>query len=532
MKPASSRERIVEIDTLRGAALGGVLLVNLVSGFRVPLSAHILGQDEPLGPAGSVLLALMDSLLEFKAFTLFSFLFGVGIAIQSERAGQDQRTPFLLRRFGALLVLGLVHLFLIWNGDILALYGVCGLLIVPLLRLPAHTLAALGLIAIGAQYLVSLPVPFPDNAALLALSSGAVHAYRSGGWQELLAFRWHETQLLILPLLLLSMPRTFGLMLWGVAAWRLGLFENNRRLLRWILFLGLAAGITAAILRSGQVAIIPLAFAYGAAILLWKPHAPWLAAAGRTALTNYLAQSVVFAFVFYGYGLALFSTLGVGVTMAGGIVFYCLQLGFSAWWLRRFHFGPLEWLWRCISYLRWQPFLRDAARFVTRGTVRLLLLAVFTLGIPAVHLGIPFLLARVGPRWGWKDGMPQPLNLLGLLVILAGAGLLLWVLLTMLRAVSSLPPLCRLGLRPAMLLQTGPFARMRHPIYLAEACFWAGLTLLLGSPVLAVLFACLALAVPGWLIPHEELALEEQFGDEYRAYRIRVPALPALRRPN
>lgn len=530
MKPVSSKERIVEIDTLRGVALGGVLLVNLITGFRVPLSAHILGQDAPLGPAGSVLLFLLEALIEFKAFTLFSFLFGVGVAIQTERARQKQPTSFLLRRFGALLAIGIVHMILIWNGDILALYGVCGLLLVPLLRLPVFALAALGLIFIGGQYLVPLPVPFPDNSTLRELTSGATLAYRFGSWSELLAFRWRETQLLILPLLLLSMPRTIGLILWGVAAWRGGLFENNRRLLVWVLLFGSSIGIMGVILRNGQIATIPLAFAYAAAILLWKPHAPWLAAVGRTALTNYLAQSIVFGFVFYGYGLALFSALGVGVTMVGGILFCCVQLAFSVWWLRRFHFGPFEWHWRGISYLQWQPFLRDTALFVARSTVRVLIVVVFVLVIPLVHLGSPFLLARLGPRWGWESGSPMPANLVGLLVIIAGAGLLLWILVTTLGAVNSLPPVCRLGLRPAKLLQSGPYAVSRHPIYLAEACFWVGTAVLLGSPVLAALSACFAAIVPGWLIRKEELALEDQFGDEYRAYRSRVPALPGLHR--
>jgi uncharacterized protein len=87
MKPVAPAERVVSIDILRGAALGGVLLVNLLGGFRVSLSAHILGIDEPLGPGGCLLLTLVAALIEFKAFTLFSFLFGVGVAIQAKRAG-------------------------------------------------------------------------------------------------------------------------------------------------------------------------------------------------------------------------------------------------------------------------------------------------------------------------------------------------------------------------------------------------------------------------------------------------------------
>src|SRR5437879_4382025 len=125
MKPITAAERVGSIDSLRGVALAGVLLVNLVTCFRTPLSAHILGLNQPLGSGGSLLLTLLAVLIEFKAFTLFSFLFGVGVAIQAERAGKGQCAGFLLRRFGALLGFGALHLLLLWNGDILTLYGVC-----------------------------------------------------------------------------------------------------------------------------------------------------------------------------------------------------------------------------------------------------------------------------------------------------------------------------------------------------------------------------------------------------------------------
>ena len=89
----------------------------------------------------SVLLALVYLLVEFKALTLFSFLFGAGVAIQTERAG-GKDAYFFLRRFGALLAIGLAHMTLVWNGDILALYAVCGLLLLPLRKLPVSVLMA------------------------------------------------------------------------------------------------------------------------------------------------------------------------------------------------------------------------------------------------------------------------------------------------------------------------------------------------------------------------------------------------------
>jgi uncharacterized protein len=362
MTPVNAKERVVPIDTLRGVALGGVLLVNLLTVFRAPLAGHLLGMDEPLGPGGTLLLSGVGGLIEFKAFTLFSFLFGVGVAIQAERsAGKD--AYFFVRRFGALLTFGLIHLLLVWNGDILTLYAACGLLLIPLLRLPASALAVLGMLLIGSQGFLSSAVRFPDNTTQRVLTAVALHTYGTGGWQELLAFRWRETVLLIVPLLVLSFPRTLGLMLWGVATWRYGLLQGNRWLWWWVLAVSATIGLAGAIFRKDEVATIPLAFAYAAAVLLWNPRSSWIASGGQMALTNYLFQSIVFGFVFYSYGLGYYGRLGVCLTLCIGVVFYCAQLTVSRWWLKRFYFGPFEWLWRCISYVRWQPFLREGARF-------------------------------------------------------------------------------------------------------------------------------------------------------------------------
>ena len=172
----------------------------------------------------------------------------------------------------------------------------------------------------------------------------------------------------------------------------------------------------------------------------------------------------------------------------------------------------------------------DFPRTIGREKLRPLLVAMFVVVIPLVHLGCPLLIARAGPRWGWSGGHLTLLNLFGLLPVILGFSLLGWILTTMLTVAPTLPSRVRLGLRPARLVQTGPYARMRHPIYIAEGCLWVGMIVLLGSPVVAAVFACLALAGSRWIVRREERALEEEFGEEYRAYRARVPAVPQLRR--
>src|SRR6185369_1120380 len=153
----------VTLDVLRGLALFGVLMINLHTLFRVSLFDHILHFHTDPGTWNHLVDVLLAGLLETKAVSLFSLMFGIGSAIQAERASARgvNVTRFLVRRLLVLLALGLCHLLLIWNGDILVLYALCGLLIVPFLRLPASMLAVLGGAAIALPYVVDLPIPFP-----------------------------------------------------------------------------------------------------------------------------------------------------------------------------------------------------------------------------------------------------------------------------------------------------------------------------------------------------------------------------------
>ena len=310
-QPLTQTERYRALDAIRGVSLFGVLLVNLLTLFRVSLFQHILTFHTHPGWANHLVDELVSGLVEFKAFTLFSLMFGVGVAIQAERAVARgvKLNRFLVRRFLVLLALGLCHLLLIWNGDILVLYAVCGLLLVPVLRLPALGLAAIGAAVILLPFFVPLGIAFPGGDVLRVHAAEATRVYSQGGFMEILTFRWYETRRMILPLLLGSLPRTAGLMLWGVSAWRSGVLRDPERhsgLLRAIfLGAGLTGGITAALhaySRSYGLPFdipfpdlssnIPLAFAYGAGLLLWLSRAPAsaftaaLAAAGQMALTT------------------------------------------------------------------------------------------------------------------------------------------------------------------------------------------------------------------------------------------------------
>jgi uncharacterized protein len=380
-QPTSADERSVTLDVLRGLALFGVVLVNLETLFRVSLFAQILGFHTDLGIWNRVVDVLRAGLLDFKAVSLFSLMFGIGSVIQAERAAVRgvNVTRFLVRRYVVLLALGLCHLVLIWNGDILVLYAICGLLIVPLVRLSASMLAVLGSAAIVLPSVIDLPIPFPTDAAMRAQAIAATHVYGSGSFLDILAFRSAETGRFILPLLLSIVPQTAGLMLCGIAAWRSGVVREPHRyrhLLWTICVSALAIGGTVTSLQvfsnatgrtlaipSGLLRLcsyIPLAFSYAAGVLLWIPTArvtgitALVASVGQMALTNYLTQSVVLGVIFYGYGFGLFGRLGSAPAALIGISLYTGQLFVSRMWLRRYRFGPVEWLWRSVTYGRMQ----------------------------------------------------------------------------------------------------------------------------------------------------------------------------------
>ncbi len=376
--PVAAPERYVALDALRGIALFGVLMVNLVEVFRVSIFEQSLPR---LGPARGtaadhVVAGIVTNGLESKALILFSLLFGVGLAAQAARAQArgDGFARYVTRRLGALLVIGLVHLFLIWSGDILALYAIVGLCAAPLLRLPSPVLVGLALACFVLQV---APLPYPrsfDTMEALQLHVETARlAYGAGTFGEALAFRVREVGPMS-ALLVWSAPRTLGLFLLGACAWRAGLFRPDAR--RGPLVLVATLGVPLGALATYAVSAgwnlgrarevtwtwgaILLALGYGATILLAFRVAlladvlAAFAPLGRMALTSYLTQSVVLSALFYGWGLGLFGKDGEAKAALLGLVLYGAQVVFSAWWLRRNHFGPIEWLWRSFTYGAWQ----------------------------------------------------------------------------------------------------------------------------------------------------------------------------------
>jgi uncharacterized protein len=378
-RPVNPSERIDAIDVLRGIALFGVLAINITSEFRVSIFEQFLSQKHPASPLDRIVETILTLAVDMKAFALFSLLFGIGLAIQFERLERSpRRTMLLLRRLIVLLAFGLIHLCLIWNGDILTEYALAGLLVLPL-PFGARWLLACGALAFLLLYLalqVWMPSGvFPSFAAMTLDVWDANRIYATGGFADVMAFRLREIPLFI-PLHIYVFPRTIGLFLLGAFAWRTGLLRNgpaSRRLLFGIAAAGIGLGAAVILgnaggmiggrigVVAGPLGTILLALGYAGAIVgianlaHGKTCLGWAAPLGRMAFTNYLAQSIIFGWIFYGYGLGLFGHLGTASALAIGIAVYVAQVAFSAWWLQRFRYGPVEWLWRTLMYGTAQP---------------------------------------------------------------------------------------------------------------------------------------------------------------------------------
>ncbi|MCW5746659.1 MAG: DUF418 domain-containing protein, partial [Alphaproteobacteria bacterium] len=306
------------------------------------------------------------------------------LAIQYDRlAGHRRRPVLLVRRMLALLAFGLVHLFLIWDGDILTEYALAGLVVLPFLFGPTWAVAlgaALSLLFYLAMPALPPLVAFPDVSWLTSHVQAATRVYGTGGFADVLAFRIDEVKAM-LTLHVLIFPRTVGLFLLGMLAWRLGIARDAGRHARglWLagatgVAIGLvlivtigaspyalwpARGAVGAIAASAGTIVLALGYASLVAAAGTDSAGRWLAWAepvGRMAFTNYVVQSLVLAWIFYGYGLGLFARIGLVDGLALVVAIYVGQVLFSRWWLRRFRYGPLEWLWRTLMYGARLPF--------------------------------------------------------------------------------------------------------------------------------------------------------------------------------
>lgn len=366
--------RVPVVDGLRGIALLGILTENLLSQFRVSPYDAFLPPAERLAPPSTGLDGLVASfvaaVVESKAMTLFALLFGLGIAAQRERFGHFGAR--MTRRLAFLLVLGLAHMFLVWSGDILALYAVAGIFAVLLSGLPPRALLLTALLCLVSYELpIPYPPPFTSLEAMLKYAREAQHMAASGDFVANVLFRLEHPRPFVAPLVR-ALPRTVGLFLLGIGAWRSGLVRDARsvRAIHAVVLVGVGAMLAWAARSKGSetianLAALVLAAGYAASFVAAHGHErvasviAWFAPVGRMTLSCYIAQSVVFGAVFGAWGLGLFGRWGEAHAASVGVLVFAAQALFASWWLRRHHLGPLEWLWRSFTVGAWQPMRRD-----------------------------------------------------------------------------------------------------------------------------------------------------------------------------
>ena len=427
-EPVSETDRLRTLDVLRGAALLGILLMNIQL-FGMPHAAYANlnlwgGRDG----ANLWTFVVQWILFEGKMRAMFSMMFGAGIALFLERATRREDSvravDLFARRMLWLMVFGVIHAWLIWYGDILYAYALCGLLI-----FPARHLSPRALFITAAVVLTLVMGMFAGDglskrsSRQAALAARAVEARGQAlteeqkeaitTWDETLAevapsredlqaevdnyrsgyigamterveilLQWH-----FIPVYFPLLGDFWALMLIGIALYRLGVLQGDRPVRFYVrmAIAGYAIGIvvnglsTYVTLASNfdpvvfllanaphQIGRVSIALAHLATLLIAvKMHwVSWLtrrlAAVGQMALSNYIAHSVICSLVFYSPGLALMGQVERYQLYYVVAAIWAFNLTWSPWWLARYRFGPLEWCWRSLTYWQRQPMRRDA----------------------------------------------------------------------------------------------------------------------------------------------------------------------------
>ncbi|MEJ7596374.1 MAG: DUF418 domain-containing protein [Kofleriaceae bacterium] len=403
LTPAEPRERMVVLDVLRGLALLGVLLGNTQRLYSGMFAGTLQGyQMTELDIAASWFIAL---LIQSKAQTLLTFLFGFGFAAQLLRA-RERGEPVIgmyVRRLLAMLAFGMLHIGLVWWGDVLWTYAVAGFVLLAFHRVSNRTrVIAAALLVFVPGAIMSLPGMWARASSLLYPSDAwpiytrdLLAAMRGDDHGELL---WQQIR--FFPLFSAAgiysyQPWLVGRFLLGQVAGSLRWFDRDgadhlavfKRILFWGGFLG-AAGLVFSVFqvlgltRSAEQTVVReillsvfrelnylglAAFYLSATVLMfqrgrWRQLLSAVAPAGQMPLTVYISQSVIMTFLLYGWGLGWNDWLSPAGYVGLSFAVFAVQVLACTLWLRSFRFGPLEWLWRAVVYWRFPPMRLSVTR--------------------------------------------------------------------------------------------------------------------------------------------------------------------------
>ena len=421
--PVPQDQRITALDTLRGFALLGILLMNIVD-FGLYREAY----NNPTSAGGSTgvnlwIWAVLSVLAEGKMRCLFTLVFGASVVLlTSRREGREDAADLYYRRTLWLLVAGLAHAYLLWHGEVLYYYALCGLVLYPFRKLRPRALIMAALICVLATVGWSVMTGYQkrceiaDGKAALEKLANKVSltdkeksaketwekaakernpsaedlAEDAKAWQGNfisvvkargeVVFKWHT----------FAYYHQWNFDIWGMMFLGMALFKwgvlSALKSFRFYLIMaavGYGVGIPLGIFRAAWLITAdfnPAAEMYSGtlydiqrlsvalghlALLLILCQRGWLrwltsrlGAIGQLALTNYVMQSILCAFVFTGYGFGLYGRLERYQLYYVVAVVWALQWLVSPIWLRHFRFGPLEWCWRALTYWKRPPFRR------------------------------------------------------------------------------------------------------------------------------------------------------------------------------
>jgi len=400
--PMEARDRLISVDVIRGVAILGILMINMLS-----YSGPYLQMIEPpwWNAMDHYALLFIQVFGMGKFITLLSFMFGFGMVMIKQ--GAERRgvpfVPLYVRRLLALLVFGSLHAFLLWEGDILMVYAVVGFILLLFHTFRAKALAIWGFVCLGIVMsfigliffsVILLQATGVDLDAELAfnqvLYDALVATYGSGTFSEIFVQRFEDWQG--------SFFGTIPLWFENLGMFLLGAYTAKKRILHDLpehlpfvkrVWLGsLMAGVLITAITMGlhylsapvftihlnvqdifgaYLASPFLCFFYATSLVLLLQHASWqkrlapLASVGRMAFSVYIMQSLICTTLFYGYGFGFYGEVSAFWGLMITFAIWAVQIVFCVWWMKRFRFGPLEWVWRSVTYLRVPAIKREAS---------------------------------------------------------------------------------------------------------------------------------------------------------------------------
>ena len=381
LTPTTLGNRIEALDLLRGVALLGIFIANMLL-FHSPY-LYLDPYTWFSTPSDMATFKWIDIFVEASFYPIFAMLFGYGLNMQYEKslANGTSFAPVMARRLGILLAFGLLHGIFIWSGDVLFTYALMGFIMIAFVRVPRKWLVIIaailyivpcGLMVLALYFLNKWrPDAMMDGYADLQQIELSISAYAHGTYGEILVFRFFEWLIVGLGGSLMGFFIVLPLIILGAALSKWKVIERAAELKGKIVavtIVAIAAGIWmkaapfvgesgqdaimlqslfgGPVLAAGYVGIVLLLFQIPLFRTVFRP----LTKAGRMSLTTYITQSIVATLIFYGYGFGMYGKvdLATGTWIAVGV--FAIQVIFAELWLMKFKMGPLEWLWRKGTY--------------------------------------------------------------------------------------------------------------------------------------------------------------------------------------